>query len=185
AGIDAPRLVMLARELAASGLGVLTPDIPELSHFEISPGITDEIEDAAGWLAMQGLAHRGAQVGLLGVSFSGGLSIVAAGRASLREKVAYVMAFGGHDDLPRVLRYLCTGVEPPHPREMRLDTDVPPTARPPHDYGVAIILLGVAERLVPRDQVEPLRAAVRRYLWASHLDRVDQPRTGQEFAALR
>src|SRR5207245_7081485 len=88
AGIDEPRLVMLARELAASGLGVLTPDIPELSHFEISPAITDEIEDAAVWLAMHAPAQRDARVGLLGVSFSGGLSIVAAGRASLRERVA-------------------------------------------------------------------------------------------------
>src|SRR5205807_4459274 len=144
-------------ELAASGLGVLTPDIPELSHFEISPAITDEIEDAAGWLAVQAPAQRGSQVGLLGVSFSGGLSIVAAGRASLRERVAYVMAFGGHDDLPRVLRYLCTGVEPAHPREVRLDAEAPPVARPPHDYGVAVILLGVADRVVPPDQVEGLR----------------------------
>src|SRR5205823_4887122 len=49
----------------------------------------------------------------------------------------------------------------------------------------AVILLGVAERLVPPDQLEPLRTAVRRYLWASHLDRVDKPRADQEFAALR
>src|SRR3954466_2488638 len=35
AGIDEPRLVGLARQLAASGLAVFTPDIAELSHFEI------------------------------------------------------------------------------------------------------------------------------------------------------
>src|SRR5204862_7628742 len=90
-----------------------------------------------------------------------------------------------HDDLPRVLRYLCTGVEPAHPREMRPDAEAPPVARPPHDYGVAVILLGVADRVVPPDQVEPLRVAVRRYLWASHLDRVDKPRADAEFAELR
>ncbi len=184
AGIDEPRLVALARQLAASGLAVLTPDIPELSHFEIVPGITDQIEDAALWLNANAVGRRGTPIGLIGISFSGGLSVVAAGRPSLRDKVAYVMAFGGHDDLPRVLRYLCTGIEPPHPREMQIEAEVPAVARPPHDYGVAIILLGVADRLVPPAQVAPLRTAIRRYLWASHLDRVDKPRADREFAEL-
>jgi dienelactone hydrolase len=164
---------------------VLTPDIPELSHFDITPAITEGIEDSAAWLAAHATARRGSAVGLIGISFSGGLSIVAAGREGLRGRIAYVMAFGGHDDLPRVLRYLCTGMEPPHPRELHLSPDTPPVARPPHDYGVAVILLGVAERLVPPDQLEALRTAVRRYLWASHLDRVDKARADQEFAALR
>src|SRR5207247_3378592 len=34
AGIDEPRLVALARQLAASGLAVVTPDIPELSRYD-------------------------------------------------------------------------------------------------------------------------------------------------------
>ena len=76
------------------------------------------------------------------------LSVVAAGRASVRDRVAFVMSFGGHGDLPRTLRYLCTGVQPDG------------TPRPPHDYGVAIILLGVAPRIVPANQVEPLRDAI-------------------------
>jgi dienelactone hydrolase len=184
AGIDEPRLVGLARQLAASGVEVFTPDIAELSHFDITPAITDQIEDSALWLSSQATARRGHAVGLVGISFSGGLSVVAAGRESLRGRVAYVLSFGGHDDLPRVLRYLCTGVEPPHPREVRLD-DGAPVVRPPHDYGVAVMLLGVADRLVPSAQAEPLRVAVRRYLWASHLDRVDKPRADAEFAELR
>ena len=54
---------------------------------------------------------------MMGISFSGGLSIVAAGRPSLANRVAYVFSFGGHDDLPRVLRYLCTGTAAyPHER---------------------------------------------------------------------
>lgn len=172
AGIAEPRLVELARQLAASGLAVLTPDIPELSRFEITPHITDEIEMAAEWLAAHGPAASDGRIGLVGISFSGGLSIVAAGRPALRDRVAYVLAFGGHDDLPRVLRYLCTGVDGAE-------------RRPPHDYGVAVILLGIADRLVPQSQVEPLRGAIRRYLWASHLDRVDRPAADREFAALR
>ena len=57
--------------------------------------------------------------------------------------------------------------------------------RPPHDYGVAIVLLTVAEHLVPPEQLAPLRDAVRRFLWASYLDGVDKPQAEREFAALR
>jgi len=190
AGIDEPRLVALAHELAASGIAVVTPEIPELSRFSITPAITDAIEDTAIWLSTTGLPNLSTgsgerRVGLMGISFSGGLAVVAAGRQSLRDRVAYVFSFGGHDDLPRVLRYLCTGIEPSRPREFRLDGETTAVARPPHDYGVAVLLFGVADRLVPAAQVESLRSAVARFLWASHLDRVDKIGAAREFAALR
>src|SRR5262245_40767603 len=111
-GIDEPRLVRLARAVAASGIAVVTPDIPELSRFEITPAIPDAIEAAAIWLAAQRELSANQKVGLMGISFSGGLSIVAAARTSIANQVASVFALGGHDDLPRVLRYLCTGSEP-------------------------------------------------------------------------
>ena len=107
---------------------------------------------------------------MIGISFGGGLSVVAAGRPSLLGRVAYVMAFGGHADLPRTLTYLCTGVQPDG------------TVRPPHDYGLAIVLFGVADRVVPPDQVEPLRTAILSYLEASRLAMVDQARAALEFS---
>ena len=215
-GIDEPRLTRLARQLAADHVTVVTPDIPELSRFEIAPAITDTIERSAGWLASESGLAPDHTVGIMGISFSGGLSLVAAGRPSLAHHVAYVFSFGGHDDLPRVLRYLCTGQEPyPHQQVgIRLTPDAtnersgdrsggadgsgvrlqPDSSRgsdqiftrPPHDYGVAVILLGVAERVVPPRQVEPLRAAIRQYLLASALDTgVDKQRAAAEFDALR
>lgn len=174
AGIDEPRLVGLARELAHSGIATVTPDIPELSRFEISGAITDDIEQCALWLATSsGLAHDG-RVALMGISFSGGLAIVAAGRPSLETRTAFVFSFGGDDDLPRVLHYLCTGEDPPGHERLR-----------PHDYGVAVILLAIARRVVPPEQVEALRDGVRRYLSASALDQVDKPAAAREFSALR
>jgi dienelactone hydrolase len=184
-GIDEPRLVRLARQVASQGIAVVTPDIPELSRFEITPAITDSIEQSARWLAADSGLAPDRRIGMMGISFSGGLSLVAAGRPSLAGHVAYVFAFGGHDDLPRVLRYLCTGTEPRPTRELGLGAEEP-FVRPPHDYGVAAILLGVAERMVPRGQLEPLRAGVRRYLWASALDTgVDKQRAAEEFDAVR
>jgi hypothetical protein len=115
--------------------------------------------------------------------------------------VSSVFAFGGHDDLPRVLRYLCTGQEPYPPGEVRLKAatavasddgrvqaagGTEPFTLAPHDYGVAVILLGVAPRVVPAAQVETLRNVVRHYLWASALDGgVDRERAGAEFASVR
>ena len=185
AGIDEPRLVRLARQLSAGGVTVVTPDIPELSRFEITPAITDAIERAAGWLAMEsGLAQQG-PVGLMGISLSGGLSIVAAGRPSLAGHVAYVFALGGHDDLPRVLRYLCTGSEPYPTHELGIQSDRP-FVLAPHDYGVAVILIATADRVVPKAQAAPLREAVRRYLLASALDsNVDKAAAAREFDALK
>jgi dienelactone hydrolase len=131
------------------------------------------IEDAAAWLTRQpDLSPRG-RLGMIGISFAGGLSIVAAARPSIRDRVDFVMSFGGHGDLPRTLRYLCSGEQPDG------------TSRPPHDYGVAIILLGGADRVVPPEQVVPLRHAILRFLQASHLDMVDKARAQVEFAASR
>src|ERR1700681_225243 len=195
AGVDEPRLVAFARQLAASGLAVVTPDIPELSRFEIEPAITDEIEAAALWLSelskKPGATGGDGRIGLIGISFSGGLAVVAAGRATLRDRIAYVFSLGGHDDLPRVMRYLCLGSEARTPHQLRLTLDATKDVadqlfvRPPDDYAVALILMGVAERVAPPRQVTALRDAVRRFLLASALDRVDAARAKQEFAALR
>jgi dienelactone hydrolase len=190
AGIDEPRIVGLARHLSGSGLTIVTPDIPELSRFEIAPAITDAIEQAALWLSSDAELAPDRKVALMGIGFSGGLSAVAAGRPSMVDRVAFVFSSGGHADLPRVLRYLCTGVEPRPGHQIRLKantTQQDPAAfvRPPRDDGVAVVLLGLAHRLVPPAQVEPLRAAVRRFLSASQLARVDKTQADRDFESLR
>jgi len=187
-GIDEPRLVRLARSLASNRITVVTPDIPQLVTFDITPDLTDAIEHAAVWLANDSGRASDHRIGLMGISFSGGLSIVAAGRPSLAGRISSIFSFGGHDDLPRVLKYLCTGQEPypnDQPRILVAEANGPFT-RAPHDYGVAVILLDIADRLVPPTQVERLRAGVRRYLVASALDtNVDKGRAQAEFEALR
>jgi dienelactone hydrolase len=188
-GIDEPRLVRLAQQIAASHVLVVTPDIPELSRFEITPAITDAIEQAAVWLSAEPGIAPDHKIALMGISFSGGLSIVAAGRPSLANRVAYVFSLGGHDDLPRVLRYLCTGREPRPAPKVRLASDARADdtfVLSPHDYGVAVILLAVADHVVPAAQAERLRTGVRQYLWASALDGgVDKTRAPAEFDAVR
>lgn len=179
-GIEEPRLVLFARELAASGLAVVTPEMIDLERYELTARTTDMIEDAAAWLAQTPHLSPDGRVGLMGISFAGGLSVVAGGRPRLKDRLAFIFAFGGHANYPRVLRYLCTGIDPsptaPH------SAPGPSTYRAPHDYGVAIILLGLAHRVVPRDQVEPLRDGIRTFLRASHLDMFDKAQAQLEFA---
>src|SRR5690348_7535978 len=63
AGIDEPRLVGLARQLASTGVAVVTPDIPELSRFEITPAITDDIERSASWLSRDSRLSEDGRIG--------------------------------------------------------------------------------------------------------------------------
>jgi dienelactone hydrolase len=170
AGIDEPRLINFAREVAATGHPVLTAELTDLTRYQITPRTTDMIEDAVDWATQywaRVMPARDRAAAIMGISFGGGLSVVAASRMGGR--VGWVLSFGGHGDLPRTLRYLCTGV--------LADGRI----RPPHDYGVVIILLGAADRLVPAEQVEPLRQGILAFLNASHLDMVDKPRAALEF----
>jgi dienelactone hydrolase len=183
AGIDEPRLMKFARELARTGVTVVTPDIPGLSEFEISTKLTNSIEHAAIWLAKDSQLAPTGRVGLIGISFSGGLAVVAAGRPSLQHHVSYVVSVGGHADLPRVLEYLCSWVEPQRGTSGGSSSDAE-EGRRPHDYGLALLLLGLADRLVPADQVDVLRSLVRRFLQASYLDRVDNRQAAREFASI-
>jgi dienelactone hydrolase len=171
-GIDEPRLVGFARDIAAIGHPVVTAELPDLKAYRITPRTTDQIEAATAWLAGPHAPFHAAdgRVGLVGISFGGGLSVVAAGRPALADTLAFVMAFGGHGDLPRTLRFLCTGIQPDG------------TKRAPHDYGLAIVLLGAADHVVPPPQVQPLRQAILSFLEASRLDMIDKPAAAVEFA---
>jgi len=161
AGIDEPRLIHLAREVAAGGWAIVTPELSDLIAYRVTPRSTDIIEDAAVWLAARHDLVSDGRIGLVGISFSGGLSIVAAGRPALHDRARFVLSFGGHGDLPRVLNYLCTGIEP--------DLDGAAHRRAPHDYGLAVLAFGLAEDIVPPEQVERFREAVHTFLRASGL----------------
>lgn len=159
AGIEEPRLTALSAQLAATGLTVMTMALPDLQAYRISPNATDTIEDAVTWMAAQHDIAPDGKVGIVGISFAGGMSVSAATRPALKNKLAYVVSFGGHADLPRVMKFLATGEETPVPGI---------TIHPPHDYGVAVILYGLADRgVVPAGQVEALREGLRIFLLGS------------------
>lgn len=154
-GIDAPRLVRLCRRLSASGLTVVCAPLPDLRQFRITDRSTDMLEDITRWVADQpSIANREA-VTLVGVSFAGGLALVAAGRPALHGRLNAVVSIGGHGDLTRTLRFMATGRLPDG------------SMRRPHDYGLAVVALTMADRLVPADQLAGFTENVRKFLDAS------------------
>src|SRR5688572_3723045 len=163
-GIAEPRLTALAKDLAGSGMAVMTMALPDLVGYQITARSADVLEDAVAWMAARRDLAPDGKIGMVGISFSGGLSIVAAGRDAIRDKVAFVVSFGGHGDLARVLRYLATGEAVEAPGVV---------THPPHDYGVAVILYAAADRVVPPSQVEQLRDGIRTFLLASQLTLVN------------
>ena len=176
-GINEPRLAALAQDLAAGGYLVMTLALPDLMAYSITTRSPDVIEDAVAWMASQKELAADGKVGIVGISFAGGLSTSAAGRPSIRDKVAFVLSFGGHGDMPRVMKYLATGEELPAPGAV---------THPPHDYGVAVILYRLAEfGVVPPDQVQRLRDGVRTFLLASQLTLVNMDEANATFAKAR
>jgi dienelactone hydrolase len=175
-GIREPRLMDLADDLAATGVLVMTMALPDLTQYQITPRSTDVIEDGIKWMADQPSLAPDGKVGVIGISFAGGLSIVAAGREPVREKVAFVVSFGGHGDLQRTMKYLVTGEAPQVPGL---------TINPPHDYGVAVLTYAAADRLVPPDQVQLLRDGVSTFLYASQLTLVSMDEANQTFEKAR
>jgi hypothetical protein len=172
-GINESRLVGLAEDLAATGYGVLTVAAPDLQKFKITPQVTDVIEDAVRWTSEQPEFRTDGKIGVIGISFSGGLSIVAAGRESIRDRIAFVMSFGGHGNLARAMHYLTSGEVQGNIEEAKRSSAVAGAdhvgVHPPHDYGLAVVLLNLADRVVPADQVEPLSRGIDGFLLASSL----------------
>jgi dienelactone hydrolase len=175
-GIEEPRLKALASDLAGTGVRVMTMALPDLQRYRVTPRSADVIEDTVAWMARQPALAADGRVGIVGISFAGGLSIVAAGRETIRDHVAFVLSFGGHGDLPRVLRYLATGEAP---QVEGLET------HPPHDYGLAVILYGLADHAVPPEQVQALRHGVETFLLASQLTLVDMDQANATFQKAR
>lgn len=160
-GVDEPRLAALTQRMAAAGAIVLSVPLPDLRAFRITAASTDVIEDVLLWMSGRPDLSRDGRVGAIGVSFSGGLLVVAAGRPALRDKLTAAVSLGGHADLPRVLRYVCTG---------RLSDG---TARAPHDYGVAVMLRAALPRLVAPEDLDAADRVLLMFLEASSMASID------------
>jgi hypothetical protein len=172
-GIDEPRQVRFSRLLAARGVTAVVIPLPDLRDFRLTARSTDQIEDAVRWVTADRTLAPDGRAGLAGISFAGGLAIVAAGRPALAGRLRVVLSLGGHGDFGRLLRYYATG-------------DVPGGGhRPPHDYGVAMAALAGLSWMVPPGQVAPLERGIRLYLEAAFDTSETQHEAARLIAAAR
>lgn len=172
-GVDEARLSRFCGRLARAGVTAVCAPLPELRQFLITARSTDQIEDVTRWAADEIAPAEQRRVALVGVSFAGGLALVAAGRPALADRVSVAVSIGGHGDLARTLRYLCTGRLPDG------------TTRAPHDYGLAVVAYTAVSRLVPADQAPALEHGIRTFLEASLDESPGQPMGARLLAQAR
>ena len=152
-GMNEPRLMAFARSLAACGLRVLTPELPESRDYRIDPGDVAAIGDSAEWLRRA----TDRRVGLMGLSFSGGLAVMAAAEPSYSNDVSFVFAVGAHDDLSRVATFYATGADPLPDGNIERET--------PNNYGPWIIEYEHLEDFTKPGDTDAIRAALRATLY--------------------
>ncbi|MGB8772470.1 MAG: alpha/beta hydrolase [Candidatus Korobacteraceae bacterium] len=128
-GIDEPRLVSSARAVAASGFFVMTPLVPGIADYRVERESADLIGTAARSFAQEIHAPK---VGILAISFSGGLSLLAASDPQYSQSIAWVASVGGYYDLAHVLRFFATG------EAVRPDGSI--EHMQPHEYGPLIVI---------------------------------------------
>jgi dienelactone hydrolase len=107
-GKDDPRLKRLATILCQAGFVVMVPDLKGMKAFRIAPSDVDEIRAAFSYFISRPEV-RTDSCGLFGFSYGAGPTIIAACRPEIREKVRFIVSFGGYYDLKNVLSFIATG----------------------------------------------------------------------------
>lgn len=152
-GMQDPRLVNLSRALAGSGVEVMTPELQDLADYRITPRTVDTIGASAVILSTK--MQR--PVGVIGLSFAGGLSLMAAARPEYKDKIGFVMAVGAHDDMSRVARFYATNMETdPNGKEQHLQA---------HDYGMLILAYEHTEGFFSSQDAPIAREVLRQWIW--------------------
>lgn len=153
-GIDEPRLVTFAQELARTGVIVLTPELASLTDYRVQASSVEEIRASVVHLSASPWVRDG-RVGVMGASFAGGLALRAATDPTLQSRLAFVFSMGGHTDLGRVTRFLTTDelVTPTGVVHMRA-----------HDYGLVVFVYAYAERFVDAGSLYNFKDALRLFL---------------------
>jgi len=97
-GIDEPRFVRFAQALASAGLVVVTPELPALAGAHLDPEASIVLANACDEIAR---LERRRSLGVVGISFGGGLGLIAAARTDV---IGAVLAIGAHHDAAALAR---------------------------------------------------------------------------------
>jgi pimeloyl-ACP methyl ester carboxylesterase len=152
-GIEDPRMWSLARSLASAGVLVMTPELKDLTDYRVTPQTIDVIGDSAAVLNKR----TNKPVGVIGLSFAGGLSLITATKPEYAPKIGFVLAIGSHDDMGRVARFFAANV-----------IAKPDSAETPfqaHEYGVLVLAYAHLEDFFSPPDIPIAREILRQRLW--------------------
>jgi len=151
-GKDEPRVRPFAELLARAGFPVVVPDLPSFRALRVDPDQPGELAAAlAAVAARPDLAPRG-RVGLFGISYAGGIALLAALDPAHAARVPFLAAVGAYADLDTTLRFLASGRVVLGGRMRRVQPDL---------YGRLVFLRTYEEFLGPQDR-QVLEAMVAR-----------------------
>ena len=153
-GMDEPRLMSFARAISGSGLAVLTPQVDSLADYHVDRDSIPVIGESAAWLDQR---LGTGPVTVTGISFAGGLSLLAATEPQYAPHMRALVLMGAYDDLARVSRFLATGVQ-----ELPDGTKEP---HPAHDYGAAVFVYAHLNQFFPAGDLAVAHDALREWLW--------------------
>jgi len=160
-GIDEPRLMSFARAAAGGGFAVLTPEISALADYRVDEASIATIGESPVWL-QQHLGNR--PVTVVGISFAGGLALLAACDPRYAPHIRALVLMGAYDNLGRVSRFLATSqAEFPDGRVASYTA---------HDYGAAVFVYSNLEKFFTSSDQSVAHEALRDWLW-------EQPETAQ------
>jgi len=108
-GKDDPRIVWLGRLVARTGFVVLVPDLPGLRSLHAREADVEGMVDSFRFLAGQGARVRPDRVGLMGISYGAGPTLIAAADPRIVAQVDFVLSLGGYFDLVDVIGFVTTG----------------------------------------------------------------------------
>jgi dienelactone hydrolase len=152
-GIEDPRMWNLARALAGAGVLVMTPELQDLADYRVTARTIDVIGDSATVLS----TRMRRKVGVVGLSFAGGLALLAADRKEFADRIGFVVAIGAHDDMGRVARFFAANViTTPEGVETQLQA---------HEYGALVLAYAHLEDFFSAQDVPIARESLRQWLW--------------------
>jgi pimeloyl-ACP methyl ester carboxylesterase len=153
-GMDEPRLMSFARAAAGAGFAVLTPEIVSLADYRVDATSIQTIGDSAIWLEQR--LQRGPP-GVVGISFAGGLALLAACQPAYATHMRAITLMGAYDDLERVSRFLVMSQA-----ELPDGQWIPYRA---HDYGAAVFVYAHLQQFFPPADLPVANEALRYWLW--------------------
>jgi pimeloyl-ACP methyl ester carboxylesterase len=142
-----------SRAVAGSGLAVLTPQIDALADYHVDGASIPIIGESAAWLDQR---LGTGPVTVTGISFGGGLTLLAAADPRYAPHVRALALMGAYDDLARVSRFLATSQE-----EFPDGRTIPFAA---HDYGASVFVYAHLNQFFPAGDLTAAHEALRAWL---------------------